>query len=177
MPREQSLHRMLQGGDRRSLGQADEVLRLLRAKPQKIAELVNLLWDTDPVVRMRAADVTEKLSIDHAEWLQSYKAELLGMMEESLQQEVRWHLALIVPRLALSQTERRKAAVLLERYLEDRSSIVKTFAMQGLWDLSSGDAAFREAVADRVLQLTKTGTAAMRARGRKLLNESGIEKP
>ena len=166
---------MLQGGDRLSLGQAREVLELVRIQPQKIAELVNLLWDTDPIVRMRAADVTEKLSIDHAEWLQPYKAELLGLMEESPQQEVRWHLALIMPRLALSQTERRKVAVLLQRYLEDRSSIVKTFAMQGLWDLSSNDASFRDSAVKRIRESAKTGTAAMRARTRKLLKEPGVK--
>ena len=130
----------LSGGDRRSLGWATEVLGLLRERPDRVGELVELLWDSDAVVRMRAADVLEKLSRDSAGWLEPFKAELLGLMAEAEQQELRWHLAAIVPRLGLTLAERFRAVRSLEGYLDDRSSIVKTFAMQGLWELSADDA-------------------------------------
>jgi hypothetical protein len=126
---------------------------------------VELLWDSDAVVRMRAADVLEKLSRDSAGWLEPFKA-------EAEQQELRWHLAAIVPRLGLTLAERFRAVRSLEGYLDDRSSIVKTFAMQGLWELSADDAGLRSTVIERVRVLTRTGTAAMRARGRKLLGEA-----
>lgn len=47
----------------------------------------------------------------------------------------------------------------------------KTFAMQGLFDLTVLNPAMRERTADLIRSLTRTGTAAMRARGRQLLNE------
>jgi len=124
---------------------------------------------------MRAADALEKLSRDSARYSEPFKAELLGWMAETTQQELRWHLALIVPRLKLTPAERSRAAESLQLYLSDRSSIVKTCAMQGLWDLSREDAALRASVTDTIRELTRTGTAATKARGRKLLTEVEAE--
>ena len=60
-------------------------------------------------------------------------------------------------------------AFLLNRYLEDRSSIVKTFALQGLADLAQDDLGLRPRVLEILREATRTGTAAMKARSRKLL--------
>ena len=85
---------------------------------------------------MRAADAAEKVTRKHPELLQPYKKELLGLMSEVEQQELRWHLAVMVPRLGLNARERQSAMTSLRSYLEDRSSIVKTFALQGMADLA-----------------------------------------
>jgi hypothetical protein len=170
-----SLRSMPSGGDRRSIGRSDEAVKLVGAEPKRVAELAELLWDSDEVVRMRAADALEKLSRDHLERLEPLKPNLLGLMAETRQKELRWHLAAIVPRLKLTQAERRRVTGIFEGYLEDRSSIVKTFAMQGLWDLSLLDAGLRGRVVELVRELTRTGTAAMRARGRNLLKNLGSE--
>jgi hypothetical protein len=120
---------------------------------------------------MRAADAAEKITVTHPELLKSYKQELLGLLAEAEQIELRWHLALMVPRLDLSGPERARAAAALQRYLEDRSSIVKTFALQALAGLAQQDASLR-GMAKRILEESlRTGTAAMKARARKLLKE------
>ena len=56
-------------------------------------------------------------------------------------------------------------------YLRDSSSIVKTFAMQALVDLTTQAPEFRPAVLRQLQKLTVRGTPAMRARGRKLIEE------
>jgi hypothetical protein len=127
------------------------------------------MWSEDPLVRMRAADAAEKVTRKKPELLQPYKSELLGLMVETEQQELRWHLAVLVPRLRLNARERKLATSSLIRYLEDRSSIVKTFALQGLADLAEEDAKVRPQVIEIVREATREGTAAMKARGRKLL--------
>jgi hypothetical protein len=166
------IQEMLGGGDRRSIGAVEHVVALVLAHSDRAGELVESLWDSDAVVRMRAADALEKVSRERAEWIEPFKANLLGLMAETGQQEVRWHLAAIVPRLKLAESERRRVLEILRTYLEDCSSIVKTFAMQGMWDLAEQDAALRPGVVDLFGELTRTGTAAMRARGRKLLLEA-----
>jgi len=163
------LREVLSGGDRRSLGRAAEALARVRAEPGRFDELVELLWDTDAVVRMRAADCVEKLTLEPGFTLGRWKAELLGLMAETPQAELRWHLALMVARLPLSAAEVRRAAAVLEGYLDDSHAIVKVCAMQGLWELSWREEGLRAVVADRVRELARSGTAAMRARGRKLL--------
>lgn len=165
------LRSLLSGGDRRSIGQSNNVVSFLEVHPEHARALIKLLWYQDPLVTMRAADALEKFTRDKPALLQRYKAQLLGLLAETTQQEVRWHLAAMVPRLRLTGAESRRVAHMLEAYLQDRSSIVKTFAMQGLADLSAQNASLRPEVTELIRSLTRSGTPAMRARGRHLLKQ------
>ncbi len=162
---------MLKGGDRRSIGRSNEVTKLVLRQPGRFAELVECLWSEDPIVRMRAADAAEKVSAMKTDLLKPYKRELLGLLAEADQIELRWHLATMVPRLSLTGAERQRAAAALLRYLEDRSSIVKTFALQGLVDLARKEPNLLVPATQALEQSLLSGTAAMRARARKLLKE------
>ena len=135
----------------------------------RFPDLLAGLWSADPLVRMRAADAAEKITRRHRELLHPYKKELLGLMTETQQQELRWHLAVMIPRLMLSAKERQVAIGSLNSYLEDRSSIVKTFALQGLTDLSHNDPGIRPEVIETLRGAARNGTPAMKARSRKLL--------
>lgn len=156
------------------IGRSDEVAAMVAETPELFSELIAGLWSEDPVVRMRAADAAEKVTREKRELLQPYKGELLGLMAETGQQELRWHLAAMVPRLMLNNKQRNLATSLLVGYLEDRSFIVKTFALQGLAELAQDDASIRPGVIEILRQATRTGTAAMKARSRKLLR--GLER-
>ncbi len=59
----------------------------------------------------------------------------------------------------------------LRRYLDDRSSSVRTCAIQGLTELSRGNTAMEAEMVELLGQFCVTGTAAMKARSRKLLKE------
>src|ERR1700689_5350189 len=147
MPRKHIL-RLLEGGDRRMIGRSDKVAAMVYKAPELFPELIAGLWSEDPLVRMRAADAAEKVTRKNRELLQPHKSELLGLMAETEQQELRWHLAAMVPRLRLNVRERQIAISSLNRYLEDGSSIVKTFALQGLADLAQNDSSIRPKVAE-----------------------------
>ena len=125
---------------------------------------------------MRAADALEKISREQSFLLRGYKTALLLLLGETIQKEVRWHLALILPRLPLTHSECLRIADVLQSYTLDQSSIVKTFATQGLADLTDQCASLRASVIDAIQVLTKTGTPAMRARGRKLLENLNDRK-
>ncbi|MGB9467518.1 MAG: hypothetical protein WBR10_20585 [Candidatus Acidiferrum sp.] len=168
---QQKIAAMLDGSDRRSIGRASEVARLVLKEPRRFRELIECLWDENPVLRMRAADAAEKVSAKKPRRLDRYKAELLGLLAEAEQIELRWHLALMVPRLRLTAPERRRAAAALQRYLDDRSSIVKTFALQGLTDLARNDVGLRSKVKQLIEAAVQSGTPAMKARARKLLKQ------
>lgn len=74
----------LRGGDRRSIGNVDEVVSALRKKPGLFKHLVNALFEEDPVVRIRAADAVEKISRDNRELLQPFKPKLIKLAKTRL---------------------------------------------------------------------------------------------
>src|SRR5215472_1778179 len=170
----QTISILLGGGDRRSIGRSNEVVKLVLRTPRRFAELIQCLWSDDPILRMRAADAAEKVSGHKPELLKPYKAELLGLLAETEQIELRWHLAQMIPRLALTQSENQRVIETLQIYLKDQSSIVRTFALQALADLSRSDAGLRSRARGILEESMATGSAAMKARARKLLKEMKI---
>jgi hypothetical protein len=95
----------LQGGDRRSIGRVPEVVAEVLSHPDLFGELMMGMQHPDPVVRMRAADAAEKVSAKHPDYLAPYTDELLHQIAQGTQQEVRWHVVQMLPRLALSADE------------------------------------------------------------------------
>lgn len=76
-----------------------------------------------------------------------------------------------MPRLDLTGKERGVALDILFDYLRDKSSIVKTWAMQAIWNLADRDVKLKAQIIPLIEELTQVGSAAMRARGRKILQQ------
>lgn len=167
------LLKKLAGGDRRSIGRSDEVVAEVLASPAQFPLIFEGLLNDDPLIRMRAADAVEKITARHPGYLQPYKNQLITQVARINQQEVRWHVAQMLPRLEWSEAERAQVVEILLAYLNDASSIVKTFAMQALADLAEQDDRLRPQVIPLLEELTQTGSPAMQSRGRKLLRRLG----
>ena len=165
----------LAGGDRRSIGRSNEVVAQVLARPAHFRHLFEGLFSDDAVVRMRAADAIEKITVQRPELLRPFKRKLLAIAGSTDQQEVRWHVALIMPRLELTAKERAVAHDILFDYLRDKSSIVKTWSMQAIADLAAADAKLKTRITPLLEELTSIGTPAMRARGRKILRQLQLE--
>jgi hypothetical protein len=159
----------LQGGDRRSIGRVPEVVAEVLSNPDLFGELMAGMQHPDTVVRMRAADAAEKVSAAHPDYLSSYTDALLHRIGQSTQQEVRWHVAQMLPRLALSADKQTVAVALLYGYLKDRSAIVQTFALDALATFAHRDATLRPEVMRLLDQAQTAERAAVRSRAKKLL--------
>ncbi len=169
MARRETIRSMLATGNRFASGRVREVAALILSRPKSVARLIECLWDEDAGVANRAADALERASRHHPHLAAPWKDSLLGLLAEAQQNKLRWNLALVVPRFVLSPQEARRAAQTLRTYLDDKSSIVKTCAMQGMAELSRHDPSLLPEVLDLLRVLSRTGTPAMRARGRILL--------
>lgn len=159
----------LRGGDRRSIGKVDDVVSAVRKKPDLFKDLVTGLFEEDPVVRMRAADAMEKISLDNPKFLQPFKRKLIRLAKNSQQQELRWHIAQMIPRLKLTPKETATLTEILFDYLNDKSKIVVTFAMQALADLVIKEAIISTGVIRAIEKLIQTGSPAIQSRGKKIL--------
>jgi hypothetical protein len=100
-----------------------------------------------------------------------YKVELIGLLSDATFPKVRWNLALTLPRLELTVPECRRIAAALKTWLDDSSSIVKTAALNGLAELTRQDSDSLPEVVDLLRLKGRSGTPAMRARSRILLNK------
>jgi len=137
--------------------------------PALFGDVVRGFTHVDPVIRMRCADVAEKVSAVRPEWLKPHTRALLSFASTVQEKEVRWHMAQMLPRLELSSSERRRVVALLFEYLEDASQIVKTFSMQALFDMSENDARLRVRVIPILQGAVRDGSPAARSRAKKLL--------
>jgi hypothetical protein len=154
-------------------GRVPEIARLIAAQPRRAERVIELMWDDDPGIASRAADVLERISHNPSpalgRILDEYKEALLGLLPDAGFKKLRWNLAFVIPRLDLTLAEARRAAATLYTFLEDRSSIVKTAALQGLADLTRHDPGSLPAVLDLLRIHGRSGTPAMRARSRHLI--------
>ncbi len=165
-----SLIAKLRGGDRRSIGRANEVVAEVIKSPDQIKELFEGLFDNDPVVRARTADALEKIAAKKPEWLRPYRARLLNDVAPIEQNEVRWHVAQILGRVPLMPKQTKFAVTLLKNYLtHSNSEIVKVSALQSLANLSADDATLRRQILKLLGTTMKSGSPALRAREKHIL--------
>jgi hypothetical protein len=118
---------------------------------------------------MRAGDALEKVSREHQGWLRPLRRELLALAVTTAEQELRWHLAQLLPRLGLSASQRGTLVSVLRGYAQDSSVIVRVSAMRALVDLAAIDQGLRPLVRRHLRRTLETGSPAERARARKLL--------
>jgi HEAT repeat protein len=163
----------LAGGDKRSIGRANEVVHLVCQQPALFGDIVSALSNDDPVIRMRAADVAEKLSAVNPGLLLPHKATFLSLAARARDKEIRWHMAQIVPRLPLGGDERKTLLAIMKSYLKDESRIVRTSALQALAELSAGEGALWRGVRPLIVKAARHGSPAEKARAAKLLSRFG----
>jgi hypothetical protein len=169
MLRQETIRQMLIPGKRLDVGRVWEVVELVEGKPGKVAQLIECLFDDDPAIASRAADALERVTRDRPHQAQRWKEALLGLLAETTEKKVRWNLALTIPRLKLTVPECRRVAEVLNTWLDDPSSIVKTTALHGMADLTRQDPESLPGVLDLLRMAGRSGTPAMRARSRILL--------
>jgi hypothetical protein len=167
------------GRSAHDVGRVPEISEWICDLPRRIPRLIELLWDDEPGVASRAADVLERIMRQPSPALgravAGHKDALIAVLSEAQAPKVRWNLALTIPRMELTVAECRRVAAVLKTWFDDRSSIIKTVALHGMAELTRQDPASLTAVVDLLRAAGRSGTPAMRARSRILLKK--LERP
>lgn len=96
--------KILSGSDLRSIGESN--FAILKIKNQNdFDELFKYLFYADRLLVMRAADAIEKITINNPQYLTKYKKEIIQLCDVAKDKELKWHLALLIPRLNLKNME------------------------------------------------------------------------
>ena len=165
-----SILEKLKGGDLRSIGKADEVVIDVLKNPSLFKDVFEGMLDDEPLIRMRSADVIEKVSKKHPEYLQPFKHRLIDEVSKVKQKEVRWHVAQMFSYIEISKKERDQIMDILFTYIyEEKSKIVKTFSMQTLANFAERDASIKPRILEFIEEIMKTGSPAIKSRGKTLI--------
>lgn len=101
--------------------------------------------------------------------LTPYKDVVLGLLLPHPHWIVRSQVCLMLPKLRLRAHEVESVFGGLREYLRDRHIVVRVFAMQAMFDLSDRDSVLRDEALSVAGHALSHGTAAQKARARKLL--------
>ena len=131
-----SLDKLLSGGDLRSVGASNAAVVKIRDQ-RDFDGLFTCLFYDDRIVVMRAADAIEKITKQHPGYLTKYKEILLSLCSTAKNKELKWHLALLLPRLNLNEKETSTALKILMTWLSDRkeSRIVRVNSLQSIYEM------------------------------------------
>ena len=164
-----AIEQLLDGGDRRSIGQVSRVVRRAAQDASIVEGLVAARRSPRPLVCLRAADALEKISRRNATRLGTYRRKLLHWVAHTPDPVVRWNLIQILPRLDHGRSAIRRLARRLEVwFLTDASAIVRVSALEAVVAFAKRDASL-EPVARRMVREGLTAPAAsVRARARRL---------
>lgn len=164
---------VLAGGDRRSISQVSSVVPVVLANPAQLTLLLEGMEGGDEVLRMRCADAAEKISVRRPDLFKPFRSRLLQLAQESSQQELRWHIAQMLPRIGLESSQREIAIAVLFDYLEDKSRIVTTSSMSSLVEFARDDLLLTQKLTPILKAFLTSGSAAERSRARRLIRELG----
>lgn len=131
------LRKFLQGGDLRSIANVDQILSLIKNQ-ENFDKLFQYLFSENRLIVMRAADAIEKITINNSVFLDNHKDELIKFLEDAQDKEFKWHLALLVSRIDLTQDEIGQVWTKLTKWVRDKSEskIVRANSLQALHDLT-----------------------------------------
>ncbi|MEM8987474.1 MAG: hypothetical protein AAGC95_12205 [Pseudomonadota bacterium] len=163
---------LLQEGDRKEVARAGDVAAHVLAHPEAAGALLDCLKDGDATVKSHAAHALMQVAKADPDVLQAHVDRIFKEMGPDTQWEVREQFSKIVARLQLTKEQGKEAARLFSLYMKDKSSIVRTCALQGVYDLAEAGLYPRDKAKDFISHpLAHGGSKAMAARARKLLAE------
>jgi hypothetical protein len=136
-----------------------------------VRALVRELFGDDVEVRKRAADVARRITEKDGRLLEPYADELAGLLETLPVEEsrTRWHLGMVVPRVAHTQMQRSRAARTMSLLAEDESNVVRCSAVEGLGLLALQEPSLRDEAEEMVERFLREGTKAMKCRARAVM--------
>lgn len=155
-------------GARWGLPLARDIAEKIGGDKAAIRVLIRELFGEDVEVRKRAADVARRITEVDGTLLEPYADELAGLLETLPAEEsrTRWHLGLVVPRVAHTRLQRLRAARTMSLLAQDESNVVRCSAVEGFGLLAMQEASLRDEAEEMIERFLRNGTKAMKSRAR-----------
>jgi hypothetical protein len=127
----------LSGSDLRSIANSNQLVLSIRTQ-RDFDKLFRLLFSSNRLIVMRAADAIEKITINHRGFLNKHLNEVFQLCAKVENKELKWHLALLLPRFPLNGEDALDAWRIASNWALDKtnSRIVRVNAIQTLFELT-----------------------------------------
>ncbi len=164
---------ILKGGDLRSIGKANDAITMVTSQ-ETFDELFTGLHSPDRKVVMRSADAIEKITAHNHNYLHKHKQALLNILQIAKDIELKWHVALLVTRLDLTEKECKQIWDILTQWATDgnESKIVRVNSIQGLFNLVQMRPGFTQSFYSTISHIEKEKIPSLNARIRKIKKAS-----
>ena len=165
--------KILSGGDLRSIGKSNSVISKIQTQTD-FDNLFKRLFHKDRLIVMRAADSIEKITRINTQYLTKHKEGIFKLSGISKDKELKWHLALLIPRLPLDSKEFGKAWDILTMWAKDKtnSRIVRVNSIQSLFEMMKQRGELEKDFGLTLNEIEKENIPSINARIRKLNNAS-----
>jgi hypothetical protein len=165
--------KLLSGGDLRSIGKSNSVISKVKNQSD-FDELCKCLFHPDRLVVMRAADAIEKITISNPQYLTKHEKKITELFYIAKNIELKWHLALLIPRLHLTDKEFEKAWKELTKWAQDKtnSRLVRVSAIQGLFEMTKQNSSVTKDFITLTNEVKKENIPSINARIRNISKET-----
>jgi len=168
------IEKLLSGGDLRSIGKNDEIIAGVKDQVGFDA-VFNFMYHGDNRFVLRASDAIEKISVVKPGYLYKHKKAILNLCKKVNEIGLQWHLALLLPRLKLTDKEFEYSWAILKGWVLDKSNsrIVRVNAIQGLFEMTKLKNEWAENFNDILVAIETESIPSLKARIR-LLKQTPI---
>ena len=129
--------KLLSGGDLRSIGLSNQVVAMVETQ-KDFDELFEGFFHPERLIVMRVADVVEKITLKNPSFLQKHADDILRLCDSAKNIELKWHLALLIPRLEFTVEGTARAWSIVSRWASDQkeSKIVRVNSLEAVVKMS-----------------------------------------
>ncbi len=160
----------LSEGRRGAIARATDVAHHIKDNPEEFRTFLKLLSSEDEVIVSHASHALQTLGKIAPDLVSGYSSEIAVKLIENSQWELTEAFSKILSILTLNETEIEAVFdVLYERFETGKGSLLRTWALQALFDLSVVHPRFESRASKALGIALDIGSKAMQARARKLL--------
>ena len=167
--------KLLSGGDLRSAGGSNDAVLKVRNEDD-FDELFKCLSYKDRIVRMRAADAIEKITLKYPSYLFNHKSDLMDLCCTVKEKKLKWYFALLVSRLNLTENEKEIVWQRLTGWAldEDESKRVRINSIQALYEIAERDNFYIKDFELAIDQVRKENISSLNARIERLTHHASL---
>lgn len=158
-------------GKRGAIARATEVARYIAYNPAEFNTLLNLLTSNNETVVSHACHALQSLGKLVPDLVKSHSAHICQKLQDNPQWEMVEAFSKLLPIFELSEVDAATAVAVLDtQYKNGKGSLLRTWALQALYDLAENYPQHQAKANDALHIALEKGSKAMQARARKLLS-------